>query len=124
MSNEVETFKMLVHPFGARSSPFCANFALKQTIIDNQAELSKVTMDVANNNIYVDDCIAAVETIDEAKRVITELTLAMRKGGFRLRKWSSNKKEVLANVPTENLASKVQLLADKDLPTERTLGVE
>ena len=123
MRNQVETFKMLVHPFGARSSPFCANFALQRAIMDNRADLSEIAMDIATNNIYVDDCIASVESIDEAKRVIAELTLATRKGGFKLRKWLSNRKEVLAEVPTEDLASKVQLLADKELPTERTLGV-
>ena len=124
MGDDIETFKMLVHPFGARSSPFCANFALKQTILDHKADLSEMTIEVANNNIYVDDCIASVETIEDAQRVIAELSMVMRKGGFRMRKWLSNKKGVLASVPTDDLASKVQLLANKDLPIERTLGVE
>ena len=124
MGEEVDTFKMLVHPFGARSSPFCANFALKQTILDNKEEMSKLTVDIASNNIYVDDCIASVETVEDAKQVIEELTMIMKNGGFRLRKWLSNEKEVLTGVPKEDLASKVLLLTNKDLPVERTLGVE
>ena len=70
VDGEVVTYKMLVHPFGARSSPFCANFALKQAIRDGQADLSQATLEVANNNIYVDDCIASVDTVSEAQQVI------------------------------------------------------
>ena len=124
MQKPINAFKMLVHPFGARSSPFCANFALKRAIMDNQGDLSERAMEIAVNNIYVDDCIASVENVEIARKVIAELTLATSKGGFKLRKWLSNRKEVLTEVPAEDLASKVQLLADKELPTERTLGVE
>lgn len=124
LDGEIETFKMLVHPFGARSSPFCANFALRQAILDSAEDMSSQSINIANRNIYVDDCIVSVRDVDEAKTVMTELTTAMKKGGFRLRKWLSNKKEVLNNVPTEDLANKVQLLVNKELPVERTLGVE
>ena len=124
VGSRIEALKMLVHPFGARSSPFCANFALKRSIIDNSEGMSELTKIIALNNIYVDDCIASVESVTEAKQVMEELTLATSKGGFKLRKWLSNNREVLATVPQEDLASSVQLLTNKELPTERALGVE
>ena len=124
MGEEIEVFKMLVHPFGARSSPFCANYALKQAIADSEAEISKLSADIARRNIYVDDCIASVDSVETAKTVVRELTHATSRGGFRLRKWLSNKKEVLACVPSDDLGKNVQLLPGTDLPVERTLGVE
>ena len=38
-SEETETYRMTVHLFGATSSPGCANFALKQTAVDNEEEI-------------------------------------------------------------------------------------
>ena len=112
IGSEVETYKMLVHPFGATSSPFCANYALRATITDHKEMCHDQTISIANRNIYVDDCIASVEDVGTARMVIKELSLIMRK------------EEVLSEVPAEDLAKNVQLLQDKGLPTERALGVE
>ncbi|CAL8101471.1 unnamed protein product [Calicophoron daubneyi] len=38
LSGQPEVFEMGVHPFGATSSPFCANFALRQTAADNHVK--------------------------------------------------------------------------------------
>jgi hypothetical protein len=34
MEKQPVTYRMTVHPFGAKSSPFCASFALRQTLKD------------------------------------------------------------------------------------------
>ena len=56
LSEEPEEYEMRVHLFGGASSPSCANFALKKTAKDNEADFSpEVIETVERNFIYVDD---------------------------------------------------------------------
>lgn len=49
--------RMLVHLFGAVSSPSCANFALRQTAKDHKSIFHPSIISTVNNNFYVDDCL-------------------------------------------------------------------
>ena len=60
LSKEAEYYEMLVHLFGAKSSPSCASFALKKTAEDNKTDFDVETIDTANRNFYVDDCVKSV----------------------------------------------------------------
>ena len=59
LSKEPEEFKMVVHVFGATSSPCVADFALQKTADDNK-EFGKIVIDTVKRNFYVDDCLKAV----------------------------------------------------------------
>ena len=48
-------YRMTVHLFGARSSPGCANLALKTTAEDNEKDLGTETARFLIKNFYVDD---------------------------------------------------------------------
>ena len=50
LSKEPEEFKMLVHLFGATSSPCCANFALRKTADDNKEDFDKIITDTVKRN--------------------------------------------------------------------------
>ena len=57
-------------------------------------------------------------------RLSSQLRELLSRGGFRLTKWISNDRNLIASVPmTERAPSVVNLDLD-DLPTERTLGVQ
>jgi len=47
----------------------------------------------------------------------------LEKGGFRLTKWTSNSREVLASIPEDKRAQPTVNLDLDDLPIERALGV-
>ena len=47
----------------------------------------------------------------------------LEKGGFRLPKWTSNCREVLANIPEDKRAQPTLILDLDELPIERALGV-
>jgi len=51
---------MLVHVFGATSSPSCASFCLIQAAEDNADEFDEVTLETVKRNFYMDDCIKSV----------------------------------------------------------------
>ena len=50
-----EENKMLVHIFGAKSSPCCANKALNATAQDNERNYSPEVIKTVHRNFYVDD---------------------------------------------------------------------
>ncbi|XP_043956787.1 uncharacterized protein LOC122822295 [Gambusia affinis] len=122
----LEEFKMIVHPFGATSSPSCAMFALRRTAEDNQSKSSSETLETVLNNFYVDDCLKAVDTTAKAIVMVEELTALCATGGFHLTKWASNSRELLATIPEEERAKEFKDLdlSNDTLPKERTLGVQ
>ena len=68
-------------------------------------------------NMYVDDMMKSVTTTDKAIRLAEQLRELLQRGGFRLMKWFSNKREVLASVPESERAKSVVNLEGKQLPT-------
>ena len=124
LSKEPTDFQMLVHLFGATSSPSCASFSLKKTASDNQGKFDVEPINTVNRNFYVDDCLKSVSSIDHAVRLSGQLRELLARGGFRLTKWVSNDRNVIATVPVTERAPSVVNLDLEDLPVERTLGVQ
>ena len=73
LQSEPEEYQMLVHLFGATSSPSCASFALRQTTEDNKNDFDPVTVETVRRNFYVEDCLKLVETEDKANNLQEEL---------------------------------------------------
>lgn len=75
------------------------------------------------NNFYVDDCLKAVNNLEEVVTLKKDLTALT--GGFKLSKWTSNSHLLLQSVPESERAKDVKNLdLGKDaLPIERALGV-
>ena len=57
ITKPVKEFQLTVHPFGAKSSPFCASFALQQSVGLYQGEYEQQVSEVIKENFYVDDCL-------------------------------------------------------------------
>ena len=53
---------LLVHLFGAVSSPSCANFALRQTARDNKSTFHPKVIRTIENNFNVDDCLKSLSS--------------------------------------------------------------
>lgn len=75
--------------------PSIANFALKQTGIDNSERYSSQVIDTIHHSFYVDDCLKSVASVEEAIKLIKDLRDACTLGGFTLSKLVSNSFEVL-----------------------------
>jgi len=73
ISEPPEEYCMVVHLFGAESSPSCANYALLQTAEDNSADFSPAVLNTVKCNFYVDDCLKSVYLEAEAIGLINEL---------------------------------------------------
>ena len=122
----MKEYRMVRHLFGATSSPSVANFCLRKTADDHQDEFDPNVLDTIKRNMYVDDMMKSVE-IGEFVRsyyLVEQSRELLAKGGFRLTKWYSNDREVLASIPeSERAKSVVDLDMDK-LPTESALGLK
>ena len=116
--------QMLVHLFGASSSPCCASVALKKTANDNKASFDVLTVYTVNRNFYVDDCLKSVSTVPEAHRLVCQLSNLLAQGGFHLTKWINNCREVLKSIPPSERAPSIRDLDLEDLPLDRALGTQ
>ena len=109
----VVKYWMKVHPFGASSSPGCANFGLMRAADDGEQDFG------------ADDGLKSVATVPEAIELIKASQAICDKARLRLHKIVSNKKEVLEAIPVEDHAKEIKELnlAVDPLPIERALGV-
>ena len=124
LSKEPVVHQMLVHLFGATSSPSCASFSLKKVANDNRDEFDAETINTVNRNFYVDDCLKSVPTTENATELANQLIDLLSRGGFNLTKCISNDKKVLSAIPKSERAASVLDLDLEGLPVEHTLGLQ
>lgn len=125
-TQDLVDFRMLVHLFGAASSPSCANFALRKCAKDNEGQFCQETIERILHCFYVDDCLVSTASEEEAVALYHDLVSVCAKGGFKLTKWISNSRAVMAAIPEDQRAKGMKDLdLDHDLlPVERVLGVQ
>ena len=125
LDQQPSTYRMTAHLFGAGSSPGCCNFALKKTAEDYEKELGSQPAEFLRRDFYVDDGLKSVATARDAKKVISKTKEMCHRGGFNLHKFTSNRREVIEAIPTEDRVKGIkELNLEKDeLPIERALGI-
>ncbi|XP_052322001.1 uncharacterized protein LOC127908283 [Oncorhynchus keta] len=124
-NKRLEEYRMTVHLFGAISSPSCANFSLRKTAEDNCERYDEEVIQTVKSNFYVDDCLKSVATEEQAIALTKNLRDVCSQGGFKLTKWVSNSRTVLASISDEHKAKQIKELdLDREkLPVERALGI-
>lgn len=125
-NQELVEHKMLVHIFGATSSPSVATFALQKCATDFLEEFGPEAAKTVKTNFYVDDCLKSTMDEDTAVTLCADLRSMLAKHGFQLTKCSSNSWKLLNVIPEENRAQGFQDLDldEHSLPTERALGIQ
>ena len=107
------TYQMLVHIFGGKDSPSCANYAVRRAASDHGSKFDEAVAECVNRSFYMDDLLKSVETEEEAISIIKQLIELMQIGEFNLTKFQSNRKEVLDCLPPQNV-SQSTIIFDKD----------
>lgn len=108
VEKELEEYKMVMHIFGATSSPSCANFALQQCARDNVGKFNTETVTTVFRKFYVDDCLKSVECEDEALTLAKDLITLCAEGGFKLNKWISNSRALILSISEEDRVKEVK----------------
>ena len=119
-----ETYCMNAHIFGAKDSPSIANFALQKTAKDNSRDFSKSVINAVEKDFYVDDLLKSLPNEQDAVEFSSEIIELLQRGGFRLTKFMSSSKKVLAAVPASERANPSFNLDLDKLPVERALGMQ
>ena len=122
LTKSPEDYQMCVHLFGAISSPSCANFALRQTVVED-LPVSSHAREVIRENFYVDDMLASEDEVSSCVEIIREASSLCSSAGFNLTKFTSNSKEVLDSVASDKRARQDSIVLGKPEFTERALGV-
>ena len=96
----VITYCMNRVTFGVASSPYVAVKTLQQAALDFGEAYPNAQLHI-NQSFYVDDLLGAADSVQEAITLYSQLTEVLDKGGFTLRKFRSNSREVLSSIPKE-----------------------
>ena len=124
LEGKVEVWKMRSHVFGAVSSSSVASLALKHCAAE-VAEQYPEAARVVEENMYVDDALVSVSSVEEGVQLAAHLRQLCRTGAFNLRKFASNNAEFLRSIPVEDRSKNAQTLdlAMDSLKPERALGM-
>ena len=86
--------------FGVTCSPFLAVKTMQQAAADFGSSYPVAQLHLGRS-FYVDDLLGGADTVQEAKDLYCQLSEILTKGGFTLRKYRSNSREVLEAIPAE-----------------------
>ena len=95
-------FQILIHIFGATSSPSVCSFALRRAALDIETSASEQTVSAVSKSFYVDDFLGSFLSVEKATSVLKQLRLLLSNCAFCLTKFESNFDCVLEDVPQED----------------------
>ena len=132
-NNDVERGKLVsyrfrVHPWGIKSSPYIACLAFKKLVEENPTCASDMTLQNILQNMYMDDLIFSVDSLESAQTITNEAVSLFKSRGFKLVKWSTNRDtmSVLSSLGPELLSASIKELdlcgEELALPSAKTLG--
>ncbi|XP_058813142.1 uncharacterized protein LOC131677376 [Topomyia yanbarensis] len=118
---QISTYELQTVTYGLAPSSFLATRTLQQLAAD-EGDCYPLGGPALCKGFYVDDYIGGAETKEEAIQTRIELDELLRKGGFILRKWTSNNADVLKDLDPSQIGTQPALKFDHD-ETIKTLGV-
>lgn len=126
VSQPLKDYRMTVHIFGATLSSSCTSYTLRRTTEDNKEHFLAEATGTVKSNAYVDNLLKAVDRESHINNLCEELKLLCADGGFKLTKWISNNKAVLAFIlePERARVIKSHDFDIKNLPNERALCIQ
>ena len=113
---------MTVHLFGAKSSPSCATFCLRETAREFGKHFDPIVVETVLNAFYVDDCLTGAETEEAAAKLIQDLRSLLAMGGFKLTKWLSSNTH-METVPDEEKSKSINKSMPSSSTQQRVLGI-
>jgi len=117
----ITSYELNTVTYETASAPFLATKCLQQLIEDeaiNYPEAAKI----ARDGFHVDDLITGTDDVDTALSLQQDSIEMLRKGGFTLRKWSSNHPALLKHLPPEDVERRFLLSFGKE-DVIKTLGL-
>ncbi|XP_055622276.1 uncharacterized protein LOC129765864 [Toxorhynchites rutilus septentrionalis] len=117
----VQTYELLTVTYGLTPSSFLATRALQQLAAD-EGDAYSLAGPALRKNFYIDDFIGGASSTAEVIRLREELSDLMQKGGLELRKWTSNRFEVLQGLDEDHIGTQSTLSFTPN-ETTKALGI-
>ena len=92
--------RVLVHLFGATSSPSTAAFALRHAVELFGNEYSPEAVNLMLRNFCIDDVLMSTDSVKCGIQVANEVKEMLSRSGFDLHKWPFNCEDMLNEVDT------------------------
>ena len=108
--------------FGDCSSPFKANKVVQEHNRKHREKYPQAA-DTLENSIYVDDTLDSRCEVEELITTRRELSGSLEEAGWKIRKFLSNVKEALEEIPNSDKAAIVNIEGIPSLPSQKTLGM-
>lgn len=107
----VTEFELNTVTYGLKPSAFLALRVLKQLVFDEGKDFPRASK-VLDDDIYVDDILTGAFNVQEAIELRDELQEMLKKGGFSLKKFSSNCLDILNDLPPDHIEAKLDFNDD------------
>ena len=119
----LKEYRMTRLTFRVSASSFAANMAVKRNVVELEDEYPQAAKAVVES-FYVDDGLVGAETIQEARKLCSQLQELFGNGGFVLRKWKASEDSVLDKVPDHLKDEVTDQEIVKDERLTKVLGME
>ncbi|XP_058809943.1 uncharacterized protein LOC131675115 [Phymastichus coffea] len=116
---EVRTFVLNVVTFGVKCAPFLAIRTLHQLAVNEESRFPRVAM-LLRRDFYVDDFLSGADTLEDIMKIRDEMIKLLSRGGFVIRKWSSNHPSALDNIDKNIFDLDCGIQGN---PIKKTLGI-
>lgn len=117
--DEVFTYELNTVTYGTAPASFLAVGCLHELAIEAESTYPLGSR-IIRSDFYMDDLLTGANTESEAAQIRDEVISILSRGGFELRKWSSNSDNLLEGIP--NQTDTPFLRMDKE-ETAKTLGI-
>ena len=121
VNGQLTYYRMTSHLFGGVWCASSSTYALNRTVIDT-LDVPPLVSYTVDKSFYVDDCLSSVSLESDAKIIIRETPKVLSNGGFSLKKFVVNNKELLSEVSRDCMAEEVCTLGP--LCESRALGIK
>ncbi len=116
----VTAFTLNTVTYGTKAATYLAVRTLLRLAEDEREDFPEMA-DIIKSNFYVDDHMGGTHTIEEGRLMVDRLIAFFKRGGFILRKFISNSKDIISHLPEDLKERGFKKLGDDEI--SKTLGL-
>ncbi|XP_065181934.1 uncharacterized protein LOC135812491 [Sycon ciliatum] len=121
---EPDVMQMTAMTFGATCSPAAAQYVMRKNASEFTDRWPDAVRAICENH-YVDDYYDSTDDEEQARNRVDQVSAIHDAGGFLIRHWVSNSRELLQHIPAERRAVDAPTFnSGTELPMERALGLK
>lgn len=119
--DDIHEYRLLRVTFGTAPAPYLAVKTLQQVAKD-EGNLCPLAAQVIKEDFYIDDLLSGADSTEEAVTIANEISDILEKGGFQLKKWSSNNIKFIQSIEESKRSANLKIDLNLD-GTIKALGI-